>query len=149
MKEVARDMVESVAQAVGSRELAVRAVRAVLRYFGGQLIYFPAYRESSKHLGQLRGVLADEIGDADAERFIAAWTRFFGGGQMYMPLEHVAFRDEIADEIYRRYDGTMDKMADLCREFRTSYVQIYRLYHHGRGRVLTKQSDLFAADDSQ
>ncbi len=149
MKGVAKDMVESVAQTMGSRELAVRAVRAVLRYFGGQLIYFPAYRESSKHLDQLRGVLADEIGDADAGRFIGAWTRVFGGGQMYMPLEHVAFRDEIADEIYQRYDGTMDRMSDLCREFRTSYVQIYRLYHHGKNRILNKQSDLFDLDDSE
>jgi Mor family transcriptional regulator len=150
--ELARDMVESVAQRLADREEVVRAVRAVLRYFGGQLVYFPFARADagSKQLSKLRDVLADEIGDADAELFVNAWTRYFGGSQMYMPLERTAFRDEIADEIYERFDGNMDTMSELCREYRTSYVQIYRLYHLGQKRkAAPKERGLFDEASSE
>jgi Mor family transcriptional regulator len=144
MTGIARDMVESVAQRLGDREEAIRAVRAVLRFFGGQLIYFPqSAREDSKQVMHLRDVLTDEIGGVDAERFIEAWAKYWGGSQQYMPLEQSAFRDEIADEIYARFDGSMDTMGDLCREYKTSYVNIYRLYHKGQSRARTGQRDLF------
>lgn len=144
MTGIAQEMVESVAQSLGDREEAIRAVRAVLRYFGGQLVYFPQGRgDESKQVVRLRAVLEDEIGGLDAERFIEAWSRFWGGSQQYMPLEHAAFRDEIADEIYERYDGSMDTMADLCREYRTSYVNIYRLFHRGQERKAKRQGGLF------
>lgn len=154
MTEIARDMVESVAQRLADREEAIRAVRAVLRYFGGQLVYFPFARADagSKQLTRMRDVLADEIGDGEADRFVEAWTQYFGGSQMYMPLEHKAFRDEIADEIYERYDGTMDRMAELCQEYRTSYVNVYRLYHLGRERKAsqnTRQRDLFELEEKR
>jgi Mor family transcriptional regulator len=133
MTPMSREMVEVVARAGAGRALAIRAVRALLREFGGQLIYFPSAREHSKQVERLRAVLEEEIGGG-AEKVVDAWSRFYGGAQLYLPLEHKAFRDEIADEIYRRYDGKADTMNALCKEYRTSYVQIYRLFHHGQER---------------
>jgi len=143
MTQLSSEMVTVVTLAGADRSVAIRAVRALLREFGGQLIYFPAARETSKQVERLRGVLEEEIGGG-AEKVIEAWSRVYGGAQLYLPLEHRAFRDEIADEIYRRYDGKADTMNELCKEYRTSYVQIYRLFHLGQERKT--QPDMFASD---
>jgi Mor family transcriptional regulator len=151
MTDAAREMVDVAEAALGNHAQAVKVVRAILRYFGGQLIYLPLSADhiGSKVLDDLRGVVADEIGDGDADRLLGPWSKMFGGMQLYMPLEASAFRDEIADEIYARYNGTTGCMADLCREYRTSYVQIYRLYHRGRERKTARQADLFEAAGKQ
>ena len=137
MTELAREMAHVATTIIGKRSDAIRLVRAILRHFGGQLVYLPVTHrnsDASKHLETLRGIVADEIGDGVADQFVAQFIKSFGGCQLYIPLEYAAFRDEICDEVYRRYDGTSDCMADLCREYNTSYVNIYRWYHRGRER---------------
>ena len=145
MTGLAREMVHAATRILGKRSQAVRLVRVILRHFGGQLIYLPVTPRSSgasKYLESLRGLVADEIGDGDADRFVEHFANLFGGCQLYMPLEFAAFRDEICDEVFRRYDGTQECMADLCREYNTSYVNIYRWYHRGRDRNV-RQPELF------
>jgi len=136
MTEFARDMVRVITPEAEGWEIAVRVARAILRYFGGQLLYFPRpdNTEGSKPAAELFGVIEDETNTPQAERILRAFLREFGGGQLYIPLEHVAFRDEIANEIYERYNGTSDRMAELCREFRISFNQVYRLCRHGQQR---------------
>jgi len=136
MTEFARDMVRVIVSETEDRETAVRVARAILRYFGGQLLYFPRpdNSEGSKHADELFGIIEDETNTPQADKILRAILGEFGGGQLYIPLEHVAFRDEIADEIYRRYNGTNDRMAELCREFKISFNQVYRLCRHGQQR---------------
>ncbi len=136
MNEIATWMV-SVGESVDlSRKDAILAARAVLRFFGGQKVYFPmaGNTDESKNAEALDGVITDELGGAVAQRYVPAFLKVFGGGQTYFPLERSAFRDEIADQVYERFDGTPGVVNELCREFGTTFVQIYRLYHHGLDR---------------
>ena len=121
-------MIEISTNATGERKIAVNAVRSLCKWYGGQMISMP-HSTKTKTVQDLRGVLADEVGDIDADKIIADFVRFFGGYQLYIPLESRAFRDSIAREIYERYDGTSESMRGLCRKYNMSFMQVYRLYH--------------------
>ena len=48
----------------GEHETAVKGIRAICQYFGGQIIFLPKFKkENSETAEQIRGVLADAVGD--------------------------------------------------------------------------------------
>lgn len=142
MTEQVKPMVDMVHELVDTRTEAIRVVRSILRLYGGQLLYLPRSLRESKHVQRLLAAISDEIGDGLAEKVLIRLMKVFGGSQLYLPLEHVAFRDEIADEIFHRYDGSGDRLSELCIEFAISFTQVYRLFHHGKQRRQTKQTEL-------
>jgi Mor family transcriptional regulator len=116
------------------RSAAIRAMRAVCRYFGGQLVYIPANKTSGDTTRELRGVIVDEVGDADAERILKRIMALFGGFQLYIPMERGAFRDIIAREIFEKYDNDKTKIGDLCREYGIAFNTVYRRWIEGRDK---------------
>lgn len=108
---------------------AKRGVRSLCRYFGGQLIYVPLNKADGESAKRVRGVLADEVGDADAEKVLERLMTFYGGMQIYIPLEKTGFKRDIALEIYEKYKGGGEGMSKLCREYNMTYTQVYRLWH--------------------
>ncbi len=112
----------------GEHETAVKGIRAICQFYGGQLIFLPKFkRDNSKTAEQLFGILADAVGDGTAETMLDVIMSQFGGVQLYIPQEVRAFRDEVAKEIYEKYDGTDESRGDICREYKISFQQIYRL----------------------
>ena len=139
-RTVIEDMVEGCEKLVG-RPVAVKALRAVCRYFGGQLVYIPVAKATGDTTVELRGVLADAVGDATGEKILDKIMALYGGVQLYIPMERGAFRDIIAREIFERYDGNKEKIRDLCREYGMSFVQVYRLWAEGRDSKLQMALD--------
>jgi Mor family transcriptional regulator len=130
-RTVVADMIEGCA-AVVDRAAAVKGVRELCRYFGGQLVYVPAGKRDSDVVKELCGVLRDAVGEEDGLKMAGKITAMFGGSQIYVPMEKMAFRQIIAREIYERYDGAGGKLRDLCREYGVSFTTVYRLFHKGR-----------------
>jgi Mor family transcriptional regulator len=126
------DFVAAAAEATGSRSTAARAVLALRRWFGGQLVYVPLARRDGKTADALRGVLADAVGDGDAEAILERLMGLFGGVQLYIPKGVGGLGPHMAREIYERYDGTQESMNALCREYNLCFSEAYRLYHLGR-----------------
>lgn len=114
----------------GEHETAVKGIRAICQYYGGQMIFLPKFKkDNSETAEQIRGVLADAVGDPAAETMLDVLMSQFGGVSLYIPQESRAFRDEMAKEIKERYDGTQETMRDLCRDYKISFAQVYRLWH--------------------
>jgi len=130
-RTVIADMVEGCTGLV-EHSVAIKAMRAVCHYFGGQLIYIPMTKTTGNTTGELRGVLADAVGDGDGEKILEKIMALFGGAQLYIPMERGAFRDIIAREIFERYDNNKAKIRDLCREYNMSFAQVYRLWGEGQ-----------------
>lgn len=127
---LANEMVASCSARLGAgeHETAVKAIRAICQYYGGQMIFLPKFRrDNSKTAEQLFGILADAVGDGVADTILEVLMSQFGGVQLYIPMEARAFRDEVAKEIYAKYDGTDESRGDLCREYKITFTQIYRL----------------------
>jgi Mor family transcriptional regulator len=142
-----KDMIASLSCLIDP-ESARRGLRAMCRYFGGQLLYIPQNKVDGKSAEKIRGVLADEVGDADAEKIIEKLMAFYGGIQLYIPLERTGFKEDIANEIYEKYDGTNESMSELCRNYNLSFAQVYRYVHNvmetkRRERERKKQRELF------
>lgn len=129
---LANEMVASCAARLGGggRETAVKGIRAICRHFGGQLLYLPRYKkDESDTAEQFWGILADAVGDADADVLLEVLMGQFGGVPLYIPKEDRAFRNEMAKEIKAEYDGTKQKRGELCRRYNMSFTQLYRLCH--------------------
>jgi Mor family transcriptional regulator len=126
-----KDMIASLA-CLMEQESARRGLRALCRYFGGQLLYIPQDKVDGESAEKIRGVLADEVGDADAEKIIEKLMAFYGGIQLYIPLERTGFKKDIANEIYEKYNGTNESMSELCRNYNLSFAQVYRCVHNAR-----------------
>ena len=139
-RTVIADMIEGCNGFV-PRSSAIRALRAVCRYFGGQLIYIPVNKTAGGTTEELRGVLTDEAGDRDGGKILERIMSLFGGCQIYIPMERGAFRDIIAREIYELYDGDKKKIRDLCREYGMSFTQVYRLWGKGRDNKIQLSLD--------
>ncbi|MBR4630105.1 MAG: hypothetical protein IKO57_06645 [Treponema sp.] len=127
---LAKEMVAScsVRLGAGEHETAVKGIRAICQYYGGQMIFLPKFkRDNSKTAEQVFGILSDAVGDGTAEKMLEVLMSQFGGVQLYIPQEARAFRDEVAKEIYEKYDGTDESRGELCREYKITFTQIYRL----------------------
>jgi Mor family transcriptional regulator len=130
-RTIITDMAEGCTGLV-KQSVAIKALRAVCRYFGGQLLYIPITKNTGDTTSELRGVLVEAVGDASGERILGKMMSLFGGSQVYIPMEKNAFRDIIAREIYERYDGDKEKIRDISREYGISFSQVYRLWAEGR-----------------
>jgi len=110
------------------QSVVIRALRAVCRYFGGQLIYIPKTKTTGDTTRELQGVIEDEVGYADGEKILEKIMSMLGGYQVYIPMEKGAFREIIAQEIY---EADTAKRGDLCRKYGISFNQVYKLWHKG------------------
>jgi Mor family transcriptional regulator len=129
-RSIAADMIEECG-AVVDRAVAVRAIREVCRYFGGQYVYIPVHKTTGKTTEELRGLLRDAAGDTAADLIFEKLVALYGGYQVYIPKERRAFRNVIAREIYERY-GSGETIGDLCREYNITFNTVYRFYYRGR-----------------
>jgi len=128
---LAEDMIILCAASVGS-ETAQKGIRALCRYFGGQMIYVPLRKETGQSADKIRGVLADAVGDKPAGKILDKLMIRLGGLQMYVPLERCAFRKTIALEIYERNLNKDMPINDLAREYNISFTLAYTLWREGQ-----------------
>lgn len=134
-------MVRDITERGIDKAVALKAMRSLSIYFGGQQLYIPQRLEGSRLADEIIGVMADEVGDADAKKIYNILGALYSGVQWYVPLEKNAFRAVIAKEILAAYDGTTDSMRKLCREYGVSYTTIYRLYYSALRKKLQKELD--------
>jgi Mor family transcriptional regulator len=130
----ASDMVAACSD-VADRAAAVKAIRAVCKYFGGQIVYFPKNKTTGKTTEELHGVLRDAVGDYHGGLMLKKLMALYGGGPVYIPVEKKAFREIIAQEIYEHY-GVDKTIGDFCREYTMTFNTVYRLYYEGRDNKL-------------
>jgi Mor family transcriptional regulator len=119
-----------------SSETAQKAIRALCRYYGGQMTYIPAKKENGTSAKNLRGVLADAVGDSAAEKILSRIMTLYGSMQLYFPLERTAFHKTIALEIYERCGNDGCTMNDLAREYNISAMSAYRFWKQGQHEKL-------------
>ena len=122
--------------AVGGTQTAQKGIRALCRYFGGQMIYIPLKKDSGAAAGKIRNVLADAVGDKAAQDILEKLMFRFGGFQMYIPMERTAFRKTIALEIYERNYKNNESINDLAREYNISFTLAYTLWKQGQHEKL-------------
>lgn len=130
-RTVAADMIEGCAEVV-DHAVAVKAVRELCRYFGGQYVYIPVRKTTGKTTEELHGLLRDAAGDPGADLMLEKLMALYGGYQVYIPKEKKAFHHLIVREIYEKYDGIDKTIGDLCREYDVSFNTVYKWYYEGR-----------------
>ena len=128
---LAIDMVLFCADTVGG-ETAQKGIRALFRFFGGQMIYVPFKKDTGTSAEKIRGILADAVGDKSAQKILDKIMFRFGGLQIYIPLERCAFRKTIALEIYERNYSKNETINDLAREYNISFTLAYTLWREGQ-----------------
>jgi Mor family transcriptional regulator len=126
-RSLALDMIDGCAMVV-DRPTAIKGIREVCRYFGGQILYIPMSKTTGKTTEELGGILRDTVGDYAGDRMLKKLMALFGGRQVYIPMEQRAFHHMIVREIYDRYDGTGESRGALCREYHMSANTVYRFY---------------------
>ncbi len=131
MANLMSDMIRDLAERGVEKATAVKAMRSLSLYFGGQQLYLPKKLEGSELAEELYGAIADAVGDSDASIIYDIISTLYGGYQWYVPIEKFAFKNVIAKEIFAEYDGTSRSMRDLCRKYGVSFMQVYRLYQKG------------------
>jgi Mor family transcriptional regulator len=134
-----RDMIDVCANKV-NRNAAMTGVRALCRYFGGQIVYIPVVRSKGDTAEKLRGIIADATDDGTAEKMLECIMLVFGGIQVYFPLERCGFKREMAVEIFKKYDCDTIKNGDLCREYNISFTQVYNLWREGQKIKIEEKS---------
>jgi Mor family transcriptional regulator len=117
-------------------ETAQKAIRALCRYYGGQMIYIPAKKEKGTSAEKLRCLLTDAVGDGAAGKITGKIMRIYGNMPLYIPMERTAFRKIIALEIYARYGHDGNSMNDLARDYNISFTFAYALWKEGRHEKL-------------
>jgi len=117
-------------------DTAQKAIRALCKFYGGQMIYIPVKKENGTSAENLRGVLADAVGDSAAEKILGKIMSLYGQMQLYIPLERKAFRKIIALEIYERYGNDGSNMNDLARSYGISFTLAYNLWKLGQHEKL-------------
>ncbi|MDR0387265.1 MAG: hypothetical protein LBH57_04440 [Treponema sp.] len=133
---LAEDLILSCASETVTSETAQKAVRALCRYYGGQMVYIPAKKESGVSAENLRRVIADAVNGEAVEKILGKIMALYGNMQIYIPMERMAFRKTIALEIYARYMNDGSSMNDLARKYGISFTQAYKLWKEGRHEKL-------------
>jgi Mor family transcriptional regulator len=133
---LAEDLILSCAVGGVTSKTAQKAVRALCRYYGGQMLYIPAKKATGKTAENLRSVLADAAGDWAAEKILKRIMALYGNMQLYIPMERKAFRKTIALEIYERYGNDGCSMNDLARDYNISFTLAYSLWKAGQHEKL-------------
>ncbi|MDR3247164.1 MAG: hypothetical protein LBT39_00125 [Treponema sp.] len=137
-RTIVSDMIDGCGDVV-KKPVAIKAIRAVCKYFGGQLLYIPRNKTSGATTGELLGCICDAVGYGDGEKILEKLMALYGGTQIYVPMEKGAFRSIIAREIYERYDNNNESIRDLCRDYQMSFTQVYRLWVEGRANKAQMQ----------
>jgi len=130
------DLILSCTSGGVSSETAQKAVRAICRYYGGQMVYIPVKKANGSSAESLRGVIADAVGDRYAEKILDKIMILYGRTLLYIPQEDKAFLKTIALEIYERLGKDGITMNDLAREYRISTAYGYRLWKKGKSEKL-------------
>jgi len=130
------DLILSCASGGVPSETAQKAVRAICRYYGGQMIYIPGKKANGSSAKNLRGVIADAVGDGYAEKILGKIMLLYGSMLVYIPLEEKAFSKTIALEIYERLGKDGTTMNDLAREYHISFTHAYELWKLGQREKL-------------
>jgi hypothetical protein len=133
---LAEDLILSCTGGGVSSETAQKAIRALCRYYGSQMVYVPAKKDNGKAAENLRRVIADAAGDRAAEESVSKIMRLYGRIQLYIPFERNAFRKTIALEIYERYGKGGWSMNDSARDYNISFSLAYRLWKEARHEKL-------------
>jgi Mor family transcriptional regulator len=128
---LADDLIMVCSRAVDS-QTAQKGIRALCRYFGGQMICVPKRKKDGKSAEKIRGVLADAVGDEAARAMLDKLMISSGRLQIYIPFERHAFKTTIALEIFERYGKDGVSMNDLAREYGISFTHAYRLWQKGQ-----------------
>ena len=100
------------------------------------MIYIPAKKENGISARNLRGVLADAVGDYNAEKTLAKIMALYGNTQVYIPMERTAFRKTIALEIYEQCGKNGTTINDLARDYNISFTLAYTLWKIGQREKL-------------
>jgi Mor family transcriptional regulator len=130
------DLILSCSRGGVSPQAAQKAIRALCRHYGGQMLYIPAKKDDGASAENLRSVLADAVGGSDAEKILSRIMGLYGNMQLYFPLERTAFRKTIALEIFARCGSGGCTMNDLAREYGISAMHGYRLWRIGQQEKL-------------
>ena len=141
MANLMQDMFRDIADRGVDKAQALKALRALSAWFGGQQLYIPQKKDGSDLAEEILGVMADAVGAGDAEHIYSIIAALYGGVQWYIPVEKNAFRDIISSEILKDYDGTAKSMRDLCRKYGISFSQVYRLYYEGFRKKRQREFD--------
>jgi len=130
------DLILSCSSGKVPSDVAQKAVRAICRYFGGQMVYIPGRKADGVSAESLRGVIADAVGEMYAEKILDKIMVLYGRIQLYIPQEEKAFRKTIALEIYERHGREGTSMNDLAREYHISFTLAYQLWKEGQAEKL-------------
>jgi Mor family transcriptional regulator len=133
---LAEDLILSCTGGGVTSETARKAVRALCRYYGGQMVYIPARKENGVSAESLRRVITDAAGERAGKEITGKIMRLYGAMQTCIPLERTAFRKTIALEIYKRFGNNGCAMNDLAREYNISFTHAYDLWREGRREKL-------------
>ena len=131
---LAEDLALSLASARVSPETARLAARALFRRFGGTRAYV---REGN---AEMRGTLADAVGDAAADAIMEKIAALYGGAQLYFPKG--GLRKAAALDIFERLGSGGTTASDLAREHGISDTQVYKLWREGRAEKLRPSAPL-------
>jgi len=138
VQNIALDIVNACCDVI-NRETAVKGVRKLCLYFGGAMYYIPVKKKDGKTLGVMYEILREAVGDRAAEIIINKLMALYGGFQVYIPLERNAFRDVIAQEIYRRQTVENVPMMEMCHDYNICFTKVYQLWKKGRKINLSKE----------
>jgi Mor family transcriptional regulator len=130
-----KDLILSCTGGGVSSETAQQAIRALCRYYGGQMVYVPARKENGKAAEKIRSIIADAVGDPAAEKILNKIMALYGKTQVYFPLERTAFRKTIALEIYARL-GNGCCINDLAGDYNISFTCAYNFWKWARHEKL-------------
>ena len=137
-RNIIRDIVDACADRVG-RDAAVKGVRMICRYFGGGIYYVPAQKTTGGFTKEMYEILGEGVGEHDTSLIIEKIMALYGGIQLYIPFEKTAFRDVIAEEIYKRHTEEGANMRDMGRDYGITFSHVYRLWKKGRKIKLTRE----------
>jgi Mor family transcriptional regulator len=135
---LARDIILSCSDMVGL-ETARQGIRALVRHFGGQMLYIPLRNNTGKSAEKIRGVLTAAVGEEPASAILDKIMFRYGGMQIYIPFERNAFRKTIALEIYERHHTHGVPVNDLAREYGISFNLAYTLWGEGQREKFHKR----------
>ncbi len=138
MANLIHDMLRDVMNRGVEKATAIKALRALSSWFGGQELYIPQKLKGSKLAPEILDVMSDAVGTEEAEKIYNIIGSLYGGVKWYVPKEKKAFRKIIADEIMKEYDGTTQSMRKLCRKYEISFTQVYRLCFEGAKNKMAK-----------
>lgn len=130
---IAREMVYECERVLGKdmHDIILMGIRAVCRYYGGQMIFLPKYKADDSDVCRgMKRVLRGAVGKY-SNAMLSILMQMFGGVSIYIPMEVRAFKKEVSREIRNRYDGKIETGREICREYKISFTQMYRLWHKG------------------